>query len=142
MKYFTFLLNVIVFNLNLISKLETRLPVLRFRGVKIMQKQNVFGTSNFNVHFKNENISANIPCQNNAEYFRHTCFAVLIETARREPQLPVEITTNICKLQFRFRVISFIVKNTFKCFNVKILIFLCNHMGMFMCVRVCTSQTC
>ena len=62
--------------------LETRLPALWFWGVEI--KQNVFDASNLNVHFKNENISANIPCQNNPECFRWACFAVPIKTARPE----------------------------------------------------------
>jgi hypothetical protein len=52
--------------------------------------QNVFDNGNFNVHFKNENISANLPCQNNAECFRRACFAVPIETAGRDPQFPDE----------------------------------------------------
>ena len=45
------------------SHLETRLPTLWFRGVKIMQ--NVFDTSIFNVHLKTKIISANLPCRNN-----------------------------------------------------------------------------
>jgi hypothetical protein len=55
--------------------------------------QNVFIASNFNMHFKNENISANLPCRNNAECFRRACFAVLIETAGGEPRFPDENAT-------------------------------------------------
>ena len=55
---------------------------------KIMQ--NVFVAGNFNVHFKNENNSANLPSQNNAECFQCTCFAVLIKTTGREPLFPDE----------------------------------------------------
>ena len=43
---------------NLYSYLNTRTPTLQFRADEIMQT--VFAASNFNVHFKNENIYANL----------------------------------------------------------------------------------
>jgi hypothetical protein len=52
-----------------------------------MQKkmQNVFVACCFNLHFENKNISANLPCQNNAECFRRACFAMPVKTTGREP---------------------------------------------------------
>jgi hypothetical protein len=49
---------------------------------------------------QNENISAYLPCRINAECFRRTYFAVPIETAGREPQVPdknnnLEILTSL-----------------------------------------------
>ena len=58
-----------------------------FRGVKIMQ--NVLSTSNFNVNFKNKNISANLPCRTSGECFCRACFVVPMETAGRAPRFPI-----------------------------------------------------